>query len=337
MPPSHGPQLIETTRHPGRRRASLPGQLVQHLVGDRVIDLAGPAETRGRRREQHQHRSSSLHGRAAVPQAGHLGVVDRVELLGVLSSMRASASTPAPWMRPRIGPESPRTSSRRRSTAVASRDVDRTVDGPCAPASRMRSQRARNLAVGQDRRNCSLDFTRRRSRRARAPASSLERASSVSARASAGSARAVRGCGPAAPASARDCAERTATALGCDAAAPPVITTTSPGSGTEPSFGAGRAESTSSRVTLPFASDARLQAAPHAVFLDEGGRLRPTASVRAKSNALQQTSGHSIAAVLTRPHKAPAAGSPTGPSGRDRHEPAPSSNVDGAIRPRQLQ
>ena len=81
-----------------------------------------PAEPRGRGREQDEGLQVVRRRRPEQgAQARDLGVVDRANCSSLWSSIRRSASTPAPWIRPRTGPNSARTSSSRRRTAAASR------------------------------------------------------------------------------------------------------------------------------------------------------------------------------------------------------------------------
>ncbi len=92
--------LVEALLQPRRHHAAVPrppvdrddaaarqqaavalGRLVQHLVGDRVIDLPRPAEAAGGRREQHQRpQLLRRQRRQDVAQPGDLRSVNAVEL-----------------------------------------------------------------------------------------------------------------------------------------------------------------------------------------------------------------------------------------------------------------
>ncbi len=98
IPPSHGPQLIDTTRHPVRRRASTCAVLFSHLVGSARVRRVARCGRGGPWSNLNSTSASSVLVREQVedrPQPVHLRRASLVELRPLRSSMRLSASTPA--------------------------------------------------------------------------------------------------------------------------------------------------------------------------------------------------------------------------------------------------
>jgi hypothetical protein len=126
MPPSHGPQpMASTTKNDAASVTLGRRDLVEHLVGHRVVALAEVAGARRDRGEEHHPAQRIARGRREQrAQAGYLGVEDPVELLR--RSSPRSACRPAPRRRgpaPVMGPS--RRAPRRAPSAARPRPARR--------------------------------------------------------------------------------------------------------------------------------------------------------------------------------------------------------------------